>query len=178
MKRFLSIIMAVMLTAAVFSACGESSNGKEFEPDEGSSISVCFNSKAIADAIKDEDVSLEAEHIADDGKTESIALTSAAGGEAVFEAESFSIYVIKYHEDDTVETETERIIYHFLSPNYFPVEENGNTVYKVGEYRFPNKHNDLVSPAIWRAITIRWKETGFMWTVLRRSFCRLRATSR
>ena len=56
--------------------------------------------------------------------------------------------MIKYHEDDTVETETERIIYHFLSPNYFPVEENGNTVYKVGEYRFPNKHNDLVSTQI------------------------------
>ena len=82
------------------------------------------------------------------GKTESIALTSAAGGEAVFEAESFSIYVIKYHEDDTVETETERIIYHFLSPRYVPVEENGNTVYKAGEYRFPNKHNDLVSTQI------------------------------
>ena len=30
-KRFISIIMAVMLTASVFSACGESSNGSRQE---------------------------------------------------------------------------------------------------------------------------------------------------
>ncbi|MBQ1813757.1 MAG: hypothetical protein II118_02675, partial [Ruminococcus sp.] len=123
-------------------------NGKEFEPDEGSPISVCFNSKAIADAIKDEDVSLEAEHIADDGKKESVELTSAAGGEAVFEAESFSIYLIKEHDDNSEDTATPRVFYHFLSQNYTQVEDGEDIYYTAGAYSFPNKYNEMVDTQI------------------------------
>ena len=106
------------------------------------------NSKAIADAIKDEDVSLEAEHIADDGKKESVELTSAAGGEAVFEAESFSIYLIKEHDNNSEDTATPRVFYHFLSQNYTQVEDGEDIYYTAGAYSFPNKYNEMVDTQI------------------------------
>ena len=120
--------------------------GKEFEPDESSPINVSFRSDAIADAITDDGVELEAEHIADDGKKESVELTSAENGEAAFEADRFSIYVIKAHDNNSDYVETPRIIYHFLSPDYLTVsgesgsDESGTGVnsaeiyYQAGEY--------------------------------------------
>lgn len=125
-------------------------NGKEFEPYENSPISVSFGSKAIDKAIKDDSVSLEAEHIADNGKTESVELLSAEDGKANFEVDSFSIYVIKAHDDDTETTQNPRFIYHFLSPDYTLVEDiaGSEDYYAAKEYRFPNKHNEMVSTQI------------------------------
>ena len=93
-------------------------------------------------------MSLEAKHIADDGKTESIALTSAAGGEEVFEAESFSIYLIKEHDDNSESTATPRVFYHFLSPNYTQVQDGEDVYYTAGAYSFPNKYNEMVDTQI------------------------------
>lgn len=113
-------------------------DGSAFEPDDDSPISVSFKSDAIA----------EAEHITDGGETESVELIAAEDGEAVFEADSFSIYIIKYHDDNTDATETPRIIYHFLSPNYTQVTEGSDIYYTASAYSFPNKHNDLVTQQI------------------------------
>ena len=120
-------------------------NGKEFVPDEGSPISVSFNSKAIADAIKDEDVSLKAAHIDDNGEAESVALPSAAGGEAVFEAESFSIYFIKEHDNSSEYTETPRVFYHFLSPDYTVVQDGAD--YVPVRFVMVGEETDCLSPA-------------------------------
>ena len=151
-------------------------NGKEFEPDEGSPISVCFNSKAIADAIKDEDVSLEAEHIADDGKKESVELTSAAGGEAVFEAESFSIYLIKEHDDNSEDTATPRVFYHFLSQNYTQVQDGEPTYIYLYSYTASDNTDatmfGIVATAdgkqeyvkLERKEVYSWKKSGYLYT--------------
>lgn len=123
-------------------------DGSEYEPGGGAPISVSFSSEDIAVAIADEDITLEVEHIADNGVEESVEIISAQSDTAVFEAESFSIYVIKQHDDNTAATETPRIIYHFLSPNYTQHTVDSDEYYTAGAYSFPNKHNDPVTVQI------------------------------
>ena len=73
-------------------------NGSEFEPAGDSPISVSFESGDIAKALKDSDTSLKVEHITDSGKSESVDVKSASDNEVVFNAESFSVYLIRTHE--------------------------------------------------------------------------------
>ena len=119
------------------------SDGREFEPAGDSPISVSFRSDDIAEAIGD-DLSLEVEHIADNGSKESVELIFAEDDEAVFDADSFSIYLIRTHSSDN-ENLTPRRTYHFLSPNYTQVTVDGHVYYESVAYMFPNKANDLVS---------------------------------
>lgn len=99
-------------------------NGNEFEPDEDEPIEVSFQSELIADAIEDSDTTLEVAHIPDNGEEETVELISADGDTASFEAESFSVYLIRTHEGDTVNHNPRRI-YHFLSPKFSTVESGG-----------------------------------------------------
>ena len=119
------------------------SNGWEFEPCDDSPISVSFKSEDIAEAIDDSDIRLEVEHIADNGETESVELICAEDGEAVFDADSFSIYLIKTHDTNDENLKSRRT-YHFLSPNYNQVTIDGHIYYQSASYMFPNKANDLV----------------------------------
>ena len=120
-------------------------NGWEFEPADDQPITVSVKSDAIAQAIDDEDTVIEIEHITDSGIQESVELTSAEDGEAVFDAGSFSIYLIKTHSGND-ENLMPRRTYHFLSPNYEIVENRDNSAhYRSAEYRFPNKLNEMVS---------------------------------
>lgn len=52
-------------------------DGGEFEPASDSPINVSFQSKEIKKAIKDENTTVEVEHIADNGEKEEIDLSSA-----------------------------------------------------------------------------------------------------
>lgn len=120
-------------------------NGNEFEPDEDEPIDVSFQSELIADAIEDSDTTLEVAHIPDNGEEESVELISAEGDTASFEAESFSVYLIRTHEGDTVNHNPRRI-YHFLSPKFSTVESGGVIDhYRAPAYEFPNKLNDMVT---------------------------------
>ena len=120
-------------------------NGWEFEPADDQPITVSVKSDAIAQAIEDEKTSIEIEHISDSGAQESVELISAEDGEAVFDAESFSIYVIRTHTGND-ENLMPRRTYHFLSPNYEIVENRDNSAYyRSVAYRFPNKLNEMVS---------------------------------
>ena len=118
-------------------------DGALFEPSEDAPITVSFMSDAIAEAIEN-NVSLEAEHIRDDGETENIELIYAEDGEASFEAESFSVYVIKTH-DENDENLNPRRTYHFLSPKFSQTEINGATHYQAPAYEFPNKLNEMIT---------------------------------
>ena len=118
-------------------------DGREFEPDNDEPISVSFMSDQIAEALKD-DETLEVAHIPDNGEEEDVALTSAGGDTATFEAESFSVYLIRTHAGDS-QNHNPRRIYHFLSPKFTTIESDGNTYYKAPEYFFPNKVNEMVS---------------------------------
>ncbi|MBQ9680338.1 MAG: InlB B-repeat-containing protein [Ruminococcus sp.] len=118
-------------------------DGTTFEPSEASPITVSFMSDAIADAIEDDAV-LEVEHIADSGKTESIELISAEDDQATFEAESFSVYVIKTHDENN-ENLNPRRTYHFLSPKFSQTEIDGVTHYQAPAYEFPNKLQEMVT---------------------------------
>lgn len=120
------------------------SDGSEFEPDEASPINVSFQSGDITDALGDADISLEVEHITDSGTTESVEIRDSSDGEVVFEAESFSVYIIKTHAASD-ENLRPRKTFHFLSPSYTQIEEDGNTYYRSGVYQFPNKLNELVA---------------------------------
>lgn len=118
--------------------------GNEFEPDEENPISVSFQSNAIAEAIEEDNTTLEVEHIADSGKSESVALISAEDGEAVFDAECFSVYVIRTHTAND-ETLKPRKTFHFLSPDYTQIDDGSETYYKSALYKFPDKVNEMVS---------------------------------
>ena len=126
-------------------------DGREFEPEENSPISLSSQGEAISVALADDKTTLEAEHIADNGKKESVELVSAEDDKAVLEAESFSIYLIKEHSNDTTNLNPRRI-YHFIDPNYtYHSGEGGDVYYTAAAYKFPNKHNDLVSAQIIRS---------------------------
>ena len=120
-------------------------NGREFEPSEGEPISVSFQSDSIAQANKDSGTTLEVAHIPDNGEEEEVELLSAEGDTASFEAESFSVYLIRTHTGDTVNHNPRRI-YHFLSPEFSTVEREGVLDhYRAPVYEFPNKLNDKVT---------------------------------
>ena len=91
-------------------------NGAEFQPDEASPLRVTFSSDRIAEAVADGS-ELEAAHITDNGVKEDIELVSSENGEAVFMAESFSIYQIYAHDGDD-NNETPRATYYFLDNEY------------------------------------------------------------
>lgn len=118
-------------------------DGASFEPSEDAPITVSFMSDAIAEAIED-DAALEVEHICDSGETESIELIATEDGEASFEAESFSVYVIKTH-DENDENLNPRRTYHFLSPKFSQTVIDGVTYYQAPLYEFPNKAQDMVT---------------------------------
>ena len=122
-------------------------DGSEFEPDEDAPITVSFSSGAIADAIEDENTTLEIAHISDDGDEESVELTEAGDDTASFEAESFSVYLIRTHTGDTTNHNPRRI-YHFLSPDFTYHDEDDepgvSPHYSAPAYYFPNKLNDSV----------------------------------
>ena len=118
-------------------------DGREFEPDNDEPISVSFMSNQIAEALKD-DETLEVAHIPDNGEEEDVALTSAGGDTATFEAESFSVYLIRTHAGDS-QNHNPRRIYHFLSPDFTVTNEDGVPSYQAPEYLFPNKVNEMVS---------------------------------
>ena len=66
----------------------------------------------------------------------------------MFEAESFSIYLIKEHDDNSEDTATPRVFYHFLSQNYTQVEDGEDIYYTADAYSFPNKYNEMVDTQI------------------------------
>ena len=120
---------------------------RAFEPAQDQPISVSFESEAIAGAIEDSTSVLEVEHIADDGSREAVEVILAEDDELVFEAESFSIYLIKVHDTDT-QTVTKRRTYVYLSNYYEDYTADGAKVtgrYISGLYQFPNKGGDMVS---------------------------------
>lgn len=124
----------------------------DFEPADGQPIDVSFQSDAIKRALADGSNDLTVEHITDSGKTEEVELTFAEDDEVSFSADSFSIYVIRDHDnDDTVQTP--RKTFYFLSQYYEPYlgtdeghEEDDR--YVSGLYTFPNNQNEMVSSQI------------------------------
>lgn len=124
----------------------------DFEPADGQPIDVSFQSDAIKRALADGSNDLTVEHITDSGKTEEVELTFAEDDEVSFSADSFSIYVIRDHDnDDTVQTP--RKTFYFLSQyyeSYLGTDEGHeeDDRYVSGLYTFPNNQNEMVSSQI------------------------------
>ena len=58
----------------------------------------------------------------------------------IFDADSFSVYVIIEHEDG--EVVTPRVAFHYISPNYQENETDNVFSYTAPAYEFLNKHNE------------------------------------
>lgn len=74
-------------------------NGSEFEPADGETIAVSFQSDDIKKAVAKDGDSLTVGHIDDSGRETEVPLAYAEGDEAGFKADIFSIYVIYENEN-------------------------------------------------------------------------------
>lgn len=125
-------------------------DGGEFQPAGDAPIAVSVKSDKIEAALDGGDT-LSVTHIDDSGSESEVALTAADDDEALFDAESFSVYVIKTHDaDDTIATP--RKTFYFLSniyQEYSPQTKNDYHGYYVSSlYEFLNKAGDMVSVQI------------------------------
>ena len=115
--------------------------GDEFQPCPGFPIEVRIESGKINKALMNCDEPA-VQHVGGGGLEEVKA--ASADGAVVFEAESFSTYIIRKHEGDEPLV-TPRRFYHFLSPVYEEVEAG---VYRSESYVFQNDANDDTSVQI------------------------------
>ena len=113
--------------------------GEEFEPD-GDPITVTFRSQELEGLDME---SLSAVHIGGDGEEEEITGLSVDGNTLSLEAPSFSVYVIRTHENEAVVEP--RLTFHFLDRG----EEIGSTkVFEAPYYTYQNDVGDAVCTQI------------------------------
>lgn len=130
-------------------------NGSEFEPADGETIAVSFQSDDIKKAVAKDGDSLTVGHIDDSGRETEVPLAYAKGDEAGFNADSFSIYVIYEHENDGDLREPLKTFY-FLSDHFTDYGADGSEIhgesasglYESGLYKFPNTAGEMVSTQV------------------------------
>ena len=107
-------------------------NGREWQPEEP--LNVTISDRKIKQAGKDH-TALQIYHLEDEtkDKAEFVADAAAKKGKVSFEAESFSVYVVIDHEEETVKNP--RVMFHFISPG----AEDRQTYYEGTAYSFKNK---------------------------------------
>lgn len=105
-----------------------------FEPD-GQSINVTFSLPGLA-GTGSEDISVY--HISGDGTETEMTGVNTEGEKISFDADSFSVYVISQHENDTPR-EVPRVEFHFLSDSFTDTSSGGTASYSAGPYWFRNK---------------------------------------
>ena len=117
--------------------------GNVYEPGN-SPLSVSMTSPAIAEAAKS-GAEFDVYHIPDDSAPELVqsGISTDKEKNVSFEAESFSVYIIKDHEDEGY-NEPARIEFHFIGDKATkaPFGDPATNTYKSPLYEFDNKNNE------------------------------------